>query len=271
MTGGDMISLERISVIYRGRWPRRGEPVTALSEVSLRVSRGAIVGLVGESGSGKSTLGRVILRLQRPDTGSVRVNGVDPFALRGAGLLAYRRRVQAVFQDSEASLNPRRRIAATVGEGLDIHQIGNRSERRARVEALLDSVGLDRDFAERFPHALSGGQRQRVNIARSLALDPDVLVADEPVSALDVAIQSQILDLLLDLHARLGLTIVFISHDLSVVRALCDTVAVMHGGRIVEVGPTDRVLSQPSAAHTRELLAAAPSLRRAQRNLEAGQ
>ena len=257
-----MLHLDGVTVTYRGRWPRRGAPVAALSDITLRVPSGTILGLVGESGSGKSTLGRVLLRLQAPDSGLVRVDGVDPFRLRGAGLRAYRRAVQAVFQDSEASLNPRQRIGATIGEGLEIHRIGTPAWRRARVADLLRDVGLDPDYADRFPHALSGGQRQRVNIARALATGPQVLVADEPVSSLDVAIQAQILDLFLDLHERLGLTMVFISHDLSVVRALCDRIAVMHKGRIVEEGPTEAVLARPAAAHTRDLLEAAPDLGR---------
>lgn len=255
-----LIEIRDLNVTYRGQWPRRGTPVHALKNVSLSIPRGVALGIIGESGSGKSTLGRVILRLQRPDSGSVQVNGDDPFVLRGHALRHYRRSVQAVFQDSQASLDPRMRIGDTVREGLDIHRIGNRDERLARVEAVLEQVGLDAAYMRRFPHTLSGGQRQRVNIARSLILDPTLLVADEPVSSLDVAIQAQILDLFADLRARLGLTLVFISHDLSVVEALCDEVVILQQGRLVEQGPVGQVLADPRERYTRELLAAVPRL-----------
>jgi peptide/nickel transport system ATP-binding protein len=168
--------------------------------------------------------------------------------------------VQAVFQDSEASLDPRMRIGATVREGLDIHGIRDRAGRADRVLELLDQVGLDAGYAARFPHTLSGGQRQRVNIARALALDPAILVADEPVSALDVAIQAQILDLFADLRARLGLTLIFISHDLSIVEALCDRIAILRGGILVEEGPVAEVMARPRHAYTRQLLEAVPRL-----------
>lgn len=256
-----IVDLTDVSVTYRGQWPRRGTPVTALKNLSLAIPKGGIFGLVGESGSGKSTLGRMILRLQRPDSGRLAVEGRDPFALSGGALKAYRRGVQAVFQDSESSLNPRRSIGATIREGLDIHRIGNLKERTARVHGLLESVGLNAGYAQRLPHTLSGGQRQRVNIARALALEPRILVADEPVSALDVAIQAQILDLFADLHSRLGLTIIFISHDLSVVRAICDRVAVLREGQLIDVGATNGVfVSAPKSPYIRQLLADAPRL-----------
>lgn len=256
------IAVQGLGVTYRGQWPRRGRPVTALRDVSVRIPAGSVTGVVGESGSGKSTLGRVLLRLQRHDTGSVQVAGHDPFSLRGPKLLAWRRQVQAVFQDSEASLNPRMTVGSTLREGLEIHKIGTASERDERVEAMLDQVGLAADMAERYPHTLSGGQRQRVNIARALILEPRVLIADEPVSALDVAIQAQILDLLVDLQARASLTVLFISHDLSVVKALCDHLVVLRNGEIVETGPTSAVMDRPAATYTRELIDAVPHFAR---------
>lgn len=259
----DHIHLDGVSVTYGEPWLRRGTGVKALSDVTIRVPRGGILGVVGESGSGKSTLGRVILGLLKPSCGDLLIDGQDPFTLRGGALSSWRRNVQSVFQDSEASLNPRRKIGATISEGLDIHRIGTPAERRQRVCNLLADVGLDESYADRFPHTLSGGQRQRVNIARALALEPKILIADEPVSALDVAVQAQILDLFADLHDRMGLTIVFISHDLWVVRAICDTVAILQAGQVVEVGSTERIMTAPTTDYAKRLIAAAPSLRKA--------
>lgn len=264
----DAVALNDVSVAFRPEWPRRGPPVHALRDVTLSVPRGCALGLVGESGSGKSTLGRVLLRLIKPEQGGVRINGADPYALEGADLASYRRTVQAVFQDSEASLNPRMKIGAAVREGLDIHGIGSHDQRVGRAMDLLTQVGLDADFADRYPHTLSGGQRQRVNIARALALEPSILIADEPISALDVAIQAQILDLFADLHRRRNLTLIFISHDLEVVRGLCDRIAVLQHGRIVETGLVSDVMRQPREDYTKTLLAAVPMLpcRRSQKN-----
>ncbi|SEB03885.1 ATP-binding cassette domain-containing protein [Rubrimonas cliftonensis] len=251
------VEIERLSVAFRPAWPRRGPAFRAVEDVSLHLARGERLGLVGESGSGKSTLGRALLRLIRPETGRVRVGGLDPFALRGAALMAFRRRAQVVFQDSEASLDPRMTVGAAIREGLDIHRIGRAADRAVSVARLLERVGLSPEHGARHPHALSGGQRQRVNIARALALGPELLVADEPVSALDVSVQAQILNLLRGLHAEFGLTLLFISHDLAVVRALCDRVAVMQAGRIVECGQTERLFSDPRHPYTRLLLESA--------------
>lgn len=256
----DAVALNDVTVAFRPEWPRRGPPVHALRDVTLSVPLGCALGLVGESGSGKSTLGRVLLRLIKPEQGGVRINGADPYALEGADLASYRRTVQAVFQDSEASLNPRMKIGAAVREGLDIHGIGSHDQRVGRAMDLLKQVGLDADFADRYPHTLSGGQRQRVNIARALALEPSILIADEPISALDVAIQAQILDLFADLHRKRNLTLIFISHDLEVVRGLCDRIAVLQHGRIVETGLVSDVMRQPREDYTKALLAAVPVL-----------
>ncbi len=253
-----LVELRNVSVTFRSPWFAPAPEVHAVNDVTLTLRRGERLGLVGESGSGKSTLGRTLLRLIQPTTGRVRVGGQDPFQLRGADLLAFRRRVQVVFQDNAASLDPRMTVGEAIREGLDIHRIGTPAQRRARVEEMLDRVGLDPAYAQRYPHTLSGGQRQRVNIARALALDPQILVADEPVSALDVSIQAQILELLDRLHADLHLTLLFISHDLAVIRELCDRVAVMYQGRVVETGPTEQVFAAPTDDYTQLLLASVP-------------
>ena len=259
----DFITFADIGVTYRGQWPWRGLPVTALEGVNLTVAHGETLGIVGESGSGKSTLGRVLLRLLPPTTGRVTVDGIDPYRLPGPALRAYRRRVQAVFQDSVASFNPRMSLGDAVREGLDIHGLGTPGEREAMVRAMLERVGLKAEYAERYPHALSGGQRQRVNIARALVISPEILIADEPVSALDVSIQAQILDLFETLRAERKLTLIFISHDLSVVRELCDRVVVLKAGRIVEVAPTEQLFKTPRHDYTRLLIDSAPDIDRA--------
>lgn len=251
------VVLKDVSMTFAGSTFRRAPQVQALEAVSLIVRRGERLGIVGESGSGKTTLGRVVLGLQPPTTGSVLVGGEDPFRRSHAQSRAFCRRVQVVFQDAASALDPRMSVGASIREGLDIHRLGNPIDRTGMVAAALAQVGLDADIAERYPHMLSGGQRQRVNIARSLVLRPEILVADEPVSALDMSIQAQILDLLNKLHADLGLTMLFITHDLWVVREFCDRVAVIKDGRIVEVGPTERVFAAPSHAYTRLLLAGA--------------
>ena len=237
---------------------RRGA-IQALRGVSLTVAAGEAVGLVGESGSGKSTLGRVMLGLLPPTEGRVLVDGQDLAAMGPAALRTLRRRMQLVFQDPYSSLNPRRRVGAQVSDGLAIHGLVPRGERRARVEALFDQVGLPAAHADRFPHEFSGGQRQRVGIARALATGPDLLVADEPVSALDVSVQAQVVALLADLRTRLGLAMLFISHDLPVVRSLCDRVVVLYLGRVMEEGPVAAVFRAPLHPYTQALLSAAPS------------
>jgi oligopeptide/dipeptide ABC transporter ATP-binding protein len=230
----------------------------AVDGVSLTLKRGETLGIVGESGCGKSTLARLILRLIEPTAGRVKLEGDDILAL-GAGALRRRRRdMQIVFQDPFASLDPRMSIAQIIAEPLDIHAIGQPAERRRKVEDLLLMVGLDRSALTRYPHEFSGGQRQRIGIARAIALEPKPLILDEPVSALDVSIQSQILNLLVDLKARLNLSYIFISHDLSVVEHVSDRVAVMYLGRIVEEGRASQVLRQPRHPYTEALVSAVP-------------
>ncbi len=248
--------LTEVTVQFRGALLRRTAVFTAVDRASLTLAAGQSHGLVGESGSGKSTLGRVLLGLQPVTSGKVSVAGEDPGALRGTARLAFRRKVQCVFQDSAATLDPRMTIGASVREGLDIHRIGTLAAREDTVRAMLERVGLPRHFAERYPHEISGGQRQRVNIARSLVLEPQILIADEPVSALDVSVQAQVLDLLADLRRDMGLTMLFISHDLMVVREVCDTVSVMQRGEIVETAATETLFSRPSHPATQHLLSA---------------
>lgn len=254
------IEIESVSVTYGGGLFGGKQTTKALDSVSLSIPSGCTMGIVGESGSGKSTLGRVLLRMLPPSSGAVHLGGDDPFALGGDQLASFRRRVQAVFQDSGASLNPRQSVGASIREGLDIHRIGSAEERSERVLALLDQVGLAPDYQHRLPHTLSGGQRQRVNIARALALSPKVLIADEPVSALDTSVQAQILELLADLRRQSGVTMVFISHDLGVVQELCDRVAIMHRGQMVEEGDIDTIFETPRHAVTQALLRDRPTI-----------
>ncbi len=235
-----------------------GVVIRAVDGVSFEVGRGEVVGLVGESGSGKTTLGRSILRLVEPTGGSVRFDGGDVTGLKPAQLKALRSRMQIIFQDPYASLNPRMSVGQTLGEALLLHNIGTRKDRAERVGDLLEKVGLPRSAAARFPHEFSGGQRQRVGIARALAVDPQFIVADEPVSALDVSIQAQIINLLQDLRQELGLSILFIGHDLSVIEFLCDRVIVMYLGKIMETATAADLYSKPLHPYTRALLDAAP-------------
>lgn len=252
---------------------RRGRGVQAVKDVTLAIPRGQAVGVVGESGSGKSTLGRLLLGLLAPSQGSVRFDGAPIPAPGSRAFRALRRRMQIVFQDPYGSLDPRRRVGAQIADGLVIHNLAAANERRAKVAALLELVGLDPGQAVRFPHEFSGGQRQRVGLARALATSPDFLVADEPVSALDVSIQAQIIGVMDDLRRRLGLAMVFISHDLPVVRHLCDRVVVMYLGRVMEEGGAEELFQAPAHPYTRALLSATPMLdpaRRAQRILLPG-
>jgi len=244
----------------RGRLlARRGAGNRAVQGVSFAIARGETLGLVGESGSGKSTIGRAILMLDPPSSGSVIFEGDNLTALSTSELRARRRRMQPVFQDPYASLNPRMRIGRFIAEPLVIHgMMANRAARADYVVDLLRRVGLDASFMERYPHQLSGGQRQRVCIARALALKPIFIVADEPISSLDVSIQAQVVNLLMDLQEQLNLTFLMISHDLAIVRYICHRVAVLYRGRIVETAPTEELFRNPLHPYTRVLLAAIP-------------
>ena len=243
--------------IRSGALGRAKGRVHAVTDVDLDVWTGEVIGLVGESGCGKSTLGRLLLRLLEPDSGTLRYEGQDLLAASGPELRRLRAQMQIVFQDPFASLDPRATIGDSIAEGLRVQGVPAR-ERQGRVDAALELVGLEPYHARRYPHQFSGGQRQRIGIARALAVDPKLLVADEPVSALDVSIQSQILNLLRDLQRRLHLTILFVAHNLAVVEHLCDRVAVMYLGRIVELGGRDDVFGRPLHPYTRALLSAAP-------------
>ena len=234
--------------------------VRAVNDVSLSLAEGETLGIVGESGCGKSTLARMLMRLIEPSGGKVLFQGEDLLSLSRAAMRQKRRDIQIVFQDPYASLDPRMNIAQIIAEPLDIHGIGSTAERAAKVKDLIALVGLDPASATRYPHEFSGGQRQRIGIARAIALEPRLVVLDEPVSALDVSIQSQILNLLDDLKLRLRLSYVFISHDLSVVQHVSDRVAVMYLGRIVEEGPADAVLGAPKHPYTQALISAIPEI-----------
>jgi len=237
----------------------KGE-VTAVDDVSFDIERGETLGLVGESGSGKSTLGRLVLRLIEPTSGSIRFEGRDLLALGGEEMRRLRRDMQIIFQDPFGSLDPRMRVEDVIAEPLVIHEHMNRAARRSRVTELLRAVGLDESARQRFPHEFSGGQRQRVGIARALALRPKFIVADEPVSALDVSVGAQIVNLLAQLQREFGLTYLFISHSMPVVRYLATRIAVMYRGKLVELGSAEQITTEPKHPYTRGLLEAIPEI-----------
>jgi oligopeptide/dipeptide ABC transporter ATP-binding protein len=262
-----LVAVENLTKHYpaRGRLFGPKRSVRAVDGVSLTVRRGETLGLVGESGSGKSTLGRALLRLIEPTGGRVTIDGEEVTALDERSLRSFRRRAQIIFQDPYASLNPRMTIGEALAEPLAIHRIGTPSDRPERVRALLAKVGLRPEMATRYPHQFSGGQRQRIGIARALAVEPRFIVADEPLSALDVSIQAQIVNLLVDLQAAQNLTYLFISHDLQIVEHLCDRVAVMYLGKIVEQASSLSLYRAPHHPYTEALLSAAPDPRASER------
>ena len=232
--------------------------VQAVNDVTFDVRKGEVVGLVGESGSGKTTVGRTLLRLEEATSGSVTFGGTDILTLPKEDMRKFRKRMQIIFQDPYASLNPREKIRTVIGHALAQHHIGTPDDREDRIVRLLEQVGLSADYMDRFPHEFSGGQRQRIGIARALAVDPEFVVADEPVSALDVSIQAQVINLLDDLKDALNLTMLFIAHDLAVVEHICDRVIVMYLGRIMEIAPASTLYSAPNHPYTQALLSAIP-------------
>ena len=255
----DLVAAEDLCKFFSVRGPTgRRAVLHAVDRVSLTIRRNEILALVGESGCGKSTLGRAILHLEKPTSGRVLFDGQDLTALPGDAMRRLRRRMQIIFQNPHGSLDPRVAIGQAIRDPLDIHGVGSRAERRERVAELLRLVGLDIDHARRYPHQLSGGQAQRVAIARALALNPDFIIADEPVSSLDVSIQAQILNLMADLRGSLGLTYLFIAHNLAVVEHFSTRVAVMYLGRIMEVAPSGALYGNPLHPYTQGLLASAP-------------
>ncbi len=260
MTAEPLLQVRDLVKYYHagGLLAARKPPVRAVDGVSFEIGRGETLALVGESGCGKSSVGRTILRLQEPTSGEAVFEGQDVFRLGREPLRALRRRMQIIFQDPYGSLNPRMTVGAAVAEGMQIHRLASGAELERRVAALLEEVGLDPSYARRYPHEFSGGQRQRIGIARALAVEPVFIVCDEPVSALDVSVQAQVLNLLADLQRQRGLSYLFIAHDLAVVRQIAQRIAVMYLGRIVETGPTEALLADPRHPYTQALLSAVP-------------
>ncbi len=244
--------------ISKGLLKAQTATIHALNGIDLAIERGETLGLVGESGCGKSTLGRILALLENGYEGNVFFEGTNIDTLKGAALKAFRKKVQMVFQDPFSSLNPRMKVGNIIREPLDIHKVGSREERKERLEMLLNLVGLQANHANRYPHEFSGGQRQRIGLARALALNPKLIICDEPVSALDVSIQAQVLNLFLELQEKLGLTYLFISHDLHVVQFISDRVSVMYLGKIFEIAPKETLYQSPLSPYTKALLAASP-------------
>jgi len=264
MIGSVMLEVNNLKKYYRvtsGLISRSSGEIRAVDGVSLTVNRGEVLGLVGESGCGKSTLGKTILRLEEPTAGEIRFNGIDVVRLNRRDLRELRGKMQIVFQDPDSSLDPRMTVGGSIGEALAVHGISDPAEQEDRVARLMEKVGLEAGFGERYPHEFSGGQKQRIGIARALAMDPQLIIADEPVSALDVSVQAQILNLMMDIRDRDGLAYIFVSHDLSVVRYLSDRVAVMYLGRIVELADKQEFFRNPLHPYTEALLSAIASLR----------
>ncbi len=251
-------NLKKYFPIHGGVLQRVVNNVKAVNDVSFDINAGEVVGLVGESGSGKTTVGRTLLRLEQATSGNVRFGGVDVMGLNATDMRSYRKRMQIIFQDPYASLNPREKVREVLTHPLRLHRIGTASEHEDRAASLLEKVGLSRDHLDRFPHEFSGGQRQRIGIARALAVEPEFIVADEPVSALDVSIQAQVINLLEDLKNDLDLTMLFIAHDLGVVEHICDRVIVMYLGRVMEIASAADLYARPNHPYTQALLSAVP-------------
>jgi peptide/nickel transport system ATP-binding protein/oligopeptide transport system ATP-binding protein len=254
----EVVDLVKHFPVKMGVLQRTGGWVQAVDHVSFEVRRGETLGLVGESGCGKTTVGRLILRLIDPTAGTIRFDGADITTVKGSALRPFRRRMQIIFQDPFASLDPRQPIGDSIGEGLRIHGLGNAQERRAKVARMMDLVGLQSYHARRYPHEFSGGQRQRIGIARALVLEPDLVICDEPVSALDVSIQAQVLNLLKSLQRELGLTYVFVAHNMGVVEHISDRVAVMYLGKVVELAERRDLFRKQEHPYTEALMSAIP-------------
>ena len=260
-TDDTMLKVKGLSMhfpVYKGLMRKQVGVIKAVDEVSFEAKRGETLGLVGESGCGKSTTGRAILKLYQPTAGSVELDGQDITHLRGRAMRALRPKLQMIFQDPQACLNPRMTVGSIIAEPLDEHSKLSRKQKRMHVAELLDAVGMRADFANRYPHEFSGGQRQRIGIARALALEPALIVCDEPIAALDVSIQAQVVNLLEDIQNERNLTFLFISHDLSMVRHIADRIAVMYLGKIVELASRDELYTSPLHPYTQALLSAVP-------------